>query len=253
MTPDKLGGDITNPQSLNRYAYVLNNPASFNDPLGLGHGLVYIDVCAPGDFACDGGGIDTNPGDPCSYVSSIADASCQEPPGLWDNGQPIFPPYLGGGFGGWGGGTATSTPPNGQPPLAGGGGNGFISPGGAAVWDEIEQDYPLIAETVWPCAFLPVCQEGLATGVAGAAVGVAVGYGVVKLQNYIHQMRRVQSNEWTDRARAWAQQTRRDPCEYLAEQRNPSLHPENQNPATLGKIRQAEKFLGCRNVQKRIP
>ena len=36
MTPDPLGGDITNPQSLNRYAYVLNNPTTFTDPSGLG-------------------------------------------------------------------------------------------------------------------------------------------------------------------------------------------------------------------------
>ena len=35
MSPDALGGDITNPQSLNRYAYALNNPTSLTDPLGL--------------------------------------------------------------------------------------------------------------------------------------------------------------------------------------------------------------------------
>ncbi len=35
-SPDPLGGSITNPQSLNRYAYVLNNPTSLTDPMGLG-------------------------------------------------------------------------------------------------------------------------------------------------------------------------------------------------------------------------
>jgi RHS repeat-associated protein len=35
ISPDPLGGDISNPQSLNRYAYVLNNPCSLVDPLGL--------------------------------------------------------------------------------------------------------------------------------------------------------------------------------------------------------------------------
>ena len=35
MRPDPLAGDVTNPQSLNRYAYALNNPVSNIDPSGL--------------------------------------------------------------------------------------------------------------------------------------------------------------------------------------------------------------------------
>ncbi|HEV2416458.1 MAG TPA: RHS repeat-associated core domain-containing protein [Terriglobia bacterium] len=35
LSPDLLGGDITNPQSLNRYAYAVNNPIKLTDPSGL--------------------------------------------------------------------------------------------------------------------------------------------------------------------------------------------------------------------------
>jgi len=70
-----------------------------------------------------------------------------------------------------------------------------MSPNDAAVWEQIEGQYPWIQVVVTACAFSPVCQEGLAAGVAGAAVGVAVGYGVAKLQNYIHQSRRIAPNQ----------------------------------------------------------
>jgi RHS repeat-associated protein len=37
LTPDPYMGsmDLTNPQSLNRYVYVINNPTNASDPLGL--------------------------------------------------------------------------------------------------------------------------------------------------------------------------------------------------------------------------
>ncbi len=35
VSPDPIGGSILNPQSLNRYAYVANDPADLTDPLGL--------------------------------------------------------------------------------------------------------------------------------------------------------------------------------------------------------------------------
>jgi RHS repeat-associated protein len=35
MTPDPVAGTILDPQTLNRYSYVLNNPVNFIDPLGL--------------------------------------------------------------------------------------------------------------------------------------------------------------------------------------------------------------------------
>jgi RHS repeat-associated protein len=47
-SPDPIAGDITNPQSLNRYPYVLNNPTTLTDPLGL-------QGCPPGTSG-------TNPG-----------------------------------------------------------------------------------------------------------------------------------------------------------------------------------------------
>ncbi len=34
LTPDPLAGDITDPQSLNRYAYAFNNPTTLTDPTG---------------------------------------------------------------------------------------------------------------------------------------------------------------------------------------------------------------------------
>src|SRR5207245_5403293 len=57
MSPDPLAGDILNPQSLNRYAYVTNNPTSMIDPLGLQSGssnIPWSGNCTPNGYTATG-------------------------------------------------------------------------------------------------------------------------------------------------------------------------------------------------------
>jgi len=51
LSPDPLAGDITNPQSLNRYAYVMNNPLTLTDLSGMGP-QAGSDFCPPEDGQC---------------------------------------------------------------------------------------------------------------------------------------------------------------------------------------------------------
>lgn len=76
-----LGGDVTNPQSFNRYAYVLNNPTTLTDPLG----LVSSEPCQS-EFTC--------PPDP-GCLPDI-DPFCT-PPGQCDPILGCYPPGGGGG------------------------------------------------------------------------------------------------------------------------------------------------------------
>jgi RHS repeat-associated protein len=51
VSPDPTGGHLDNPQSLNRYAYVGNNPLNFIDPTGLD--CVYLNDAGTGVESVD--------------------------------------------------------------------------------------------------------------------------------------------------------------------------------------------------------
>jgi RHS repeat-associated protein len=74
LSPDPLGGDITNPQSLNRYSYVLNNPATLTDPLGLqGNDCTFANGCRQPRFS-DAVHMEVGCGPgygPCFYVDGV--------------------------------------------------------------------------------------------------------------------------------------------------------------------------------------
>ncbi len=62
-SPDPIGGSVTDPQSLNLYAYVGNDPINSTDPLGL--------WCTPDNPAC--GTVDpTKSGNPYGWLGAIA-------------------------------------------------------------------------------------------------------------------------------------------------------------------------------------
>jgi RHS repeat-associated protein len=82
-SPDPLGGDVTNPQSLNLYAYVANNPTTSIDPLGL---------CSS---VGPGGGFDCSP-------EEAAQSNYSDPLGIFG--------ILGGGGGGGGDCTMDGSP-----------------------------------------------------------------------------------------------------------------------------------------------
>jgi RHS repeat-associated protein len=112
LSPDPLGGDVTNPQSLNRYAYALNNPTTFVDPLGLD-----ATGCTQATMA------DGTQGYGCSGPDSVTVIASAGAIGLIGNlgGVESPPPLIfqpGRSYGGGGGGApASKSPPKPEVPL----------------------------------------------------------------------------------------------------------------------------------------
>jgi RHS repeat-associated protein len=89
LSPDQSGGDLDNPQNLNRYSYALNSPTNLTDPLGLGVGD------CPQGFVWDPNSKSCIPFNPVPIVGTGGPAPPSQPPGTV-----VTPPNPSGGGGG---------------------------------------------------------------------------------------------------------------------------------------------------------
>jgi RHS repeat-associated protein len=239
LSPDPMGGNVLNPQSLNRYAYALNNPTTFTDPLGLDS---------------------SNPADPCSGTGWESDATCagptdQCPPGdiecqlYYLNGPWDIAGGGSGGGGGGGGGSTSSAPPAGQPPLVGGSaGQGFIS--GTVVQGPIVLPWPWIYRiTAWGLPEIAGAVEGI--GVAASAWPSILLYALLQRGDgavpAIHQAKGGKGNVADTGVVQQAQELmRQNPGITVCQALQILMDAARSNPAQQQKIKATQKQYGCR-------
>ena len=99
-TPDPYSGTLSDPQTLNRYAYVRNDPVNFGDPSG----LVPCTFDFAGNWCIWGGGVDPIPNERIRILELL---EVTNPGGI---------PTIGGNLGGSLGGATGSTEPNPEAP-----------------------------------------------------------------------------------------------------------------------------------------
>ncbi len=189
MTPDPLAGDITNPQSLNRYAYALNSPTTFTDPTGLDAEACWTWRGDPGDLpGCfnwghrGGSGVGGDTGVYCSTINPY-DAQCGFTSALLNPlgiGGPSGVDFSG-LFGGGGGPLSGDYGPFAMPDpvyapgcefgnCSGGAPNSFVSGLNAGPWlIGVNTDIYKIGITVWGWGGLAVIPGPGAPGANGLA------------------------------------------------------------------------------------